>query len=65
MEKYERDNFMKYHESVLKDTRTRIKLLDIVNNTIKVSNEEIDDLIEYFADLEEYNFCKILKSKKN
>ena len=41
-----------------------MKLLDIKFDRITASNEELDEMIEYFQSEEKYEYCNILKNKK-
>ena len=40
------------------------KMLEIKLDQITVSNEELDEMIEYFQESEEYEYCEFLKNKK-
>ena len=41
-----------------------MELLEIKFDRIQVSNERLDEMIDYFSMFEKYEYCDILKKKK-
>ena len=64
MDKYELESKIKKSKDFLFHLNMLSKLLDIKFDRFVASNEELNEMIEYFQIKEEYEYCNILKNKK-
>lgn len=45
-------------------TEMTLKMIKVIQEEIVVSNEEIDELIKFYQEMEKYNICAKLKNLK-
>ena len=53
----------KKHYETLKMSQMLLKCLDVIQKRIIVNNEEIQEMINYFQEIEEYVICAKLKNE--
>lgn len=53
----------KEHDNSMLLTDMTLKCTKVIQNKIEISNEEIQELIKYFQEMECYHICHKLKNK--
>lgn len=57
------DMISKKHYETLKMSKMLLKCLGVIQKQIIISNEEIEEMIKYFEEMEEYLICAKLKNE--
>lgn len=57
------DMISKKHYETLKMSNILLKCVDIIQKRIIVNNDEIQEMINYFQEIEEYVICAKLKNE--
>jgi hypothetical protein len=65
MIEYEKDfsQITKEHNDTMLLTKMTLKSIKVIQKQIKVSNEEIQEMINYFSKMEYYHICSRLKNE--